>query len=98
METEHKALQLLGSLLIAMFATMLFGVRYVASLNDGWRDAIVFTGLYLFVTVVVRMLAVADVVGQVDARVVNGLVAGAFASGLLTSLVALKVGTHGSRS
>jgi putative effector of murein hydrolase LrgA (UPF0299 family) len=97
MENEHRIAQLIGTVMIAIFAVLLFAVRTFKSLADGWREALSYVSLYLGVAVVIRMMTLNEMLSQVDARVLNGLVATIFVAAEITSLMELTLRRRAER-
>ena len=87
MQDEHKYLQLLGSVFLIIFSGLLLAVRYIGGLTVGWKDALVLAALYNLVAVTVRMATFVGILSQLEARVLNGLIAGVFVSTLLISII-----------
>lgn len=91
MQDDHRWLQLIGSAFILLLGALLLAVRQVRRLHPAWREALGLIAVYLAVGVIVRLLAMEEILTQADARIVNGLIAAAFASALLVDLIGLWV-------
>lgn len=93
MNQDHDSLQILGSVLLMLYSALLLMVRGVKILEPLWRDALLLAALYSLVVVVVRVAAYLELMGQLEARVLAGLVAAVFLSTLVV-LIAGQVMAH----
>lgn len=79
--------QIVGSVLVGLLAALVLSVAHVRFMRGAWKDTLIYVGMYLGCVVVVRMMTVIGDVSQYDARVLNGLIAGVFASAVVVAIV-----------
>jgi hypothetical protein len=87
MNQDHDALQIIGSVLLIIYSGLLLMVRGVKALEPLWRDALMLAALYSLVATAVRMGAYWQLLGQLEARVLNGMIVAVFLSTLLILIV-----------
>lgn len=86
-QEHHQGAQIAGSVLIGLLAALVISVAHVRFMRGAWKDTLIYVGMYLGCGVVVRMMTVLGDVSQSDARVLNGLIAGVFASAVVVAIV-----------
>lgn len=86
-QEHHESAQIAGSVMIGVLAALILAVAHVRFMRGAWKDTLIYVGVYLGCGVVIRMVAVMGYIDQVDARVLNGLIAGVFASAVLVAIV-----------
>lgn len=86
-QEHHESAQIAGSVLIGVLAALVLAVAHVPFMRGAWKDTLIYVGLYLGCVVTIRMVAVVGYIDQIDARVLNGLIAGVFASAVVVAIL-----------